>query len=181
MAIFINGTNVPASNHIYLNSQSAQNVYYNNALVWKRELGLWNNGSAGGSWGFAANQSDGGGGSGANAYASGANLVVTNGINGASARAYCWFDASPWSTLSFTFSGSAQYYQLRWGVYNSTSTGILGGSEVRVTKTDGASGSWNGTYSINVTDLSGGYYAMLYFYSGSVYPGTIYISKVVLS
>lgn len=97
------------------------------------------------------------------------------------ANSYCWFDASSWSTLSFTFSGSAQYFQLRWGVYSSTYTGILGASEVRVTRADGASGSWNGTYSINVTDLSGGYYAMLYFYSGSIYSGTINISKVILS
>lgn len=40
MAVFINNINVNPSSHICLNNQSAQNVYYNNVLVWSHSLDI---------------------------------------------------------------------------------------------------------------------------------------------
>lgn len=120
-------------------------------------------------WGYAVNQNDGGGGHDANAYlADYYTMVLVGGYNGSSALCAKWVDITSWSTLSFTFSYTAlSYFQLRWGVYSAGTTGILGANEIRVTKVDGASGNYVGTHQINVSDLSGGVYILVYLYAGS--------------
>lgn len=47
MALFYNGTNIPASANVYINNQAASQVLFNNALVWKKERTLFYNGSFG--------------------------------------------------------------------------------------------------------------------------------------
>lgn len=47
MALFYNGTNIPASANVYINNQAASQVLFNNAQVWKRERTLFYNGSFG--------------------------------------------------------------------------------------------------------------------------------------
>ena len=38
MGIFYNSTNIPTTQHIYLNSQDSQVVFYNNTEVWRRQF-----------------------------------------------------------------------------------------------------------------------------------------------
>lgn len=47
MALFFNGTNVDSSANVYFNNQASSQVFFNNALVWKRERNLFYNGGFG--------------------------------------------------------------------------------------------------------------------------------------
>lgn len=165
MALYYNNANIAQSANVLINNKGANQVLFNNALVWKKANQL----HPGQTWGYAINQNDGGGGNGANAYLADTNtIVLIGGYNGSSALCSKWVDITSWSTLSFTFSYTAlSYFQLRWGVYSAGTTNILGSYEIRVTKTDGASGNYVGTHQINVADLSGGVYIIVYLYAGS--------------
>lgn len=41
MGIFYNSTNIPTTQHIYLNSQDSQVVFYNNTEVWRRQQTIY--------------------------------------------------------------------------------------------------------------------------------------------
>ena len=180
MALYYNNTNVANTFDVLINNKASSQVFFNNVLVWKKAYEVF----PGTTWGFAVNQSDGGSGSGAQAYQASMNtMVLIGGYNGSSALCAKWVDITTYSTLSFTFSTSSlSYFQLRWGVYSAGTTNILGANEVRVTKTDGASGNYTGTHQINVSDLSGGVYLIVYLYAGSsLAANEVDISSVVLT
>lgn len=62
MALFYNNTQVSTTQNVYLNSQASNQVFFNNALVWKKETLLWENGNNGvsGGWTTRYMANDGG-------------------------------------------------------------------------------------------------------------------------
>ena len=47
MGLFYNNTAVSQASSVFINNQSANQVFYNNTLVWKKQFFLYNNGSIG--------------------------------------------------------------------------------------------------------------------------------------
>lgn len=41
MALYYNGANIPSSNQVYISSKAAQQVFFNNALVWNKQIILY--------------------------------------------------------------------------------------------------------------------------------------------
>ena len=62
MGLFYNNTAVSQANSVFINNQSANQVFYNNTLVWKKETLLWENGNNGvsGGWTTRYMANDGG-------------------------------------------------------------------------------------------------------------------------
>lgn len=47
MGLFYNNTAVSQANSVFINNQSANQVFYNNTLVWKKQFFIYNNGVIG--------------------------------------------------------------------------------------------------------------------------------------
>ena len=178
MALFYNNTQISTASNVYLNSQSSNQVFYNNNLVWKKTFQAF----PGVTWEHNTNLNDGGGGWGAESRQTDQVLVLNGGYNGSNAQCALWTDFTPWKTLTINVSdGTCSYFHFRFGA-STTWVNIYGHNQVKVWEQTGASYNPVGSHSLDVSDVNGSYYIFIYLYSGSTVAGNwVHINSVVLS
>ena len=179
MGIFYNNTNIPTSSNIYLNNQSANIVRFNNEIIWKKETVLWPGNTfqfrtdAKGMYDYPPQ-----------AYASGNTLILKcNGYGHEAATCIGAINFAPYSTLTFTMNGSARYAQLWFGVFAAW-TNLSGANQIKATKFDGDPVNVNGSYTVDVSGVTGTYNAQVFLRTGGSacsLSGQINITKISLS
>lgn len=178
MGLFYNNTAVSQANSVFINNQSANQVFYNNTLVWKKELQAF----PGNTWSHYINLYDGGTGSGAVSQTTSGVLELNGGYNGSSAQCALQVDFTPWKTLTINVSaGSCSHFQFRFGA-STTWVNIYGHNQVKVWEQTGTSYNPVGSHSLDVSDVNGTYNIFIYLYSGSIVAANwVNVNSVVLS
>lgn len=178
MAIVFNSTNISTSSNIVINNQSVNKVMYNN-LVWNKSFQAY----PGRTWEHYVNQSDGGGGYGAISEIRGNNLYLNAGYNGSSAQCGLFVDFTPWKTLTVHInSGSCSYGKFRFGAMT-TWTNVYSNNVIKSSGQENFA-SYNpvGTHTLDVSDVNGAYYIIVYLYAGSTREeSSLTIDSVTLS
>lgn len=179
MPLYFNGKNIPSSGVVNFNSQSKNRVVRNGAEVWKKEVTLW----PGNTFQFrtdAKGMDD----YPPQAYASGNTLILKcNGYGHEAACSLGGINFAPYSKLTFTMNGSARYAQLWFGVFSAW-TNLSGANQVKATKFDGDPVNVNGSYTVDISGVTGTYNAQVFLRTGGgAYDlkGQINITKITLS
>lgn len=178
MGLFYNNTAVSQANSVFINNQSANQVFYNNTLVWKKQFQVF----PGNTWEHYVNLNDAGSGYNATSRIINGVLELNGGYNGSNAQCALWVDFTPWKTLTINVSaGSCSHFQFRFGA-STTWVNIYGHNQVKVWEQTGASYNPVGSHSLDVSDVNGSYYIFIYLYSGStVAANWVNVNSVVLS
>lgn len=179
MALFYNNTQVSTANNVYLNSQSSNQVFYNNNLVWKKTFQAF----PGPTWEHYVNQNEGGAGHSAVSRTINGVLELNGGYSGSCAQCALLVDFTQYKTLTINVNnGSCSYGQFRFGAA-STWINLYGANQIKMWENNNFT-SWNpvGSKSLDISDVSGTHYIVIYLYSGSyVAANWVNINSVVLS